>query len=401
MEAAQAEPQTISRGTPMSSTITQESAMAIGSNWYDLFSRGARDWLRHNEKVRRAVRDHLPELIAHADILTSDGQKRVRIPVRFLEHYRFRLLPEESPEGVGQGDAKPGDLLRPAKPESGDEGGEGAGSEGGGYEFLLEFKVDEIVDWLWEELQLPDLKPKENAASCEETLVREGIDRRGVRARLDRRRTVKEAIKRRRIQRDPPPFTNDDLRFRQLKLRPRPSTQAAVLFGLDASSSMGDYERKLAKTFFFWALQGIRRQYPKVEVAFIAHTVEAWEFEEEQFFQVHAHGGTMASSCFRKALELVESRFDPSRYNVYLFYASDGDNFPEDRQRSLEALEKLSEQLTLLGYVEISQAIETEMGFLFRTLKRQGAPVESFSLFLEEEVWEAIRHFFKKQAEAA
>ena len=26
------------------------------SAWYDLFSRGARDWLRHNEKVRDAVR---------------------------------------------------------------------------------------------------------------------------------------------------------------------------------------------------------------------------------------------------------------------------------------------------------------------------------------------------------
>lgn len=375
--------------------------MVAGHHWYDLFSRGARDWLRHNEKVRQAVRDHLPDLIAHADVLTSDGRKRVRIPVRFLEHYRFRLLPEENPEGVGQGDVQPGDLLRPARPQpQAGEGGEGAGSEGGGYEFVLEFKVDEIVDWLWEELELPDLKPKESSALEEEAWVREGLDKRGARARLDRRRTVKEAIKRRLLQKNPPPFTNDDLRFRQLKKRPKPSTQAAVLFGLDASSSMGDHERKIAKSFFFWALQGIRRQYPRVEVAFIAHTVEAWEFEEEQFFQVHAHGGTMASSCFRKALELIETRFPPSRYNVYLFYASDGDNFPEDRQQALEALEKLVEQVQLLGYVEISQAIETEMGFLFRILKQRGEKVESFSLFMEEEVWEAIRHFFRKQAEA-
>lgn len=372
----------------------------VAQNWYDLFSRGARDWLRHNEKVRRAVRDHLPDLIAHADILTSDGEKRVRIPVRFLEHYRFRLLPEESPQGVGQGEARPGDHFRPARPQPQD-GGEGAGSEGGGYEFLLEFKVDEIVDWIWEELELPDLKPKENTVSDEETLVREGIDKRGARSRLDRRRTVKEAIKRRRIQRNPPPFTNDDLRYRQLKLRPKPATQAAVIFGLDVSSSMGDHERRLAKTFFFWALQGIRRQYPKVEVAFVAHTVEAWEFEEEEFFQVHAHGGTMASSCFEKALELIETRFPPNRYNVYFFYASDGDNFPEDRQQALSVLERLAGETTFMGYVEISQAVDTEMGFLFRTLKKKGVPAESFSLFVEEEVWEAIRHFFKKQAQAA
>ena len=35
-----------------------------GRQWYDLFSRGARDWLRHNDKVRAAVRDKLPELFA-------------------------------------------------------------------------------------------------------------------------------------------------------------------------------------------------------------------------------------------------------------------------------------------------------------------------------------------------
>ena len=30
--------------------------LAAETPWYDLFSRGARDWLRHNEKVRDAVR---------------------------------------------------------------------------------------------------------------------------------------------------------------------------------------------------------------------------------------------------------------------------------------------------------------------------------------------------------
>ncbi len=34
-----------------------------GQQWYELFSRGARDWLRHNEKIGRAVREKLPELI--------------------------------------------------------------------------------------------------------------------------------------------------------------------------------------------------------------------------------------------------------------------------------------------------------------------------------------------------
>src|SRR5207247_1419408 len=82
-----------------------------------------------------------------------------------------------------------------------------------------ELKIDEIVDWLWEELKLPELKPRRAAALDEPDYVREGWDKRGARARLDRRRTVKEAVKRRAVQDDPVAFTNDDLRFRQLVKR--------------------------------------------------------------------------------------------------------------------------------------------------------------------------------------
>src|SRR5690554_4793684 len=83
--------------------------------WYDLFSRGARDWLRHNEKVREAVRENLPELLSGSDIMTGNGKRKVQVPVRFLEHYRFRLREADTESGVGQGDVKPGDILRQDK----------------------------------------------------------------------------------------------------------------------------------------------------------------------------------------------------------------------------------------------------------------------------------------------
>ena len=79
-------------------------------NWYDLFSRGARDWLRHNDKVRSAVREKLPELIANSDVMPR-ADSTVQVPVRFLEHSRFRLRDTGEGAGVGQGDGKPGDVL--------------------------------------------------------------------------------------------------------------------------------------------------------------------------------------------------------------------------------------------------------------------------------------------------
>jgi len=369
------------------------------NGWYDLFSRGARDWLRHSEKVAEAVRQHLPEIVAGADVL-SGGARTVRVPVRFLEHYHFQLQSPEQREGVGQGQANPGDKLGPpgqgGKPAKG-EGGRDQGS----LEFLLEFKVDDIVDWLWEEMQLPNLHAR--VGKAEETdWIREGWDRRGARSRLDRRRSFRESIKRRTSQADGPSFTDEDLRFRQLTRREQPATQAVVFLLMDVSGSMTDNDRKLAKSFFFWAVQGLRRQYRHLDTVFVAHTTEAWEFDEAQFFQVRGSGGTVASSGFAKVREIVAARFDPSRYNVYLFYASDGDNDSSDRADAESRLDELGGLANYLGYLEVSastaSALETEMGEMFQRLARAGRPAASFAIRQLEEIWAAVRHFFQHQA---
>ena len=385
----------------MPSDRHHRSAIVQSTRWYDLFSRGARDWLRHNEKVRESVKESLPELVSGPDVLTQPENRTVKVPVKFLEHYRFRLADSDTQTGVGQGEgAKPGDILRPAAPGGAGQGGAGTGE--GGLEFVLEFKVDDILDWLWEELELPNLEPKTADSMERAEYVREGIDRRGPRARLDRRRTVKEAVKRRAIQSNPIPFTDDDLRFRQLARRPQPLTQAAVIFVLDVSSSMDDASRQLAKSFFFWALQGIRRQHSRIETAFIGHTVNAWEFSEEEFFAVRATGGTEASRAFALSLDVIRERFDPSQYNVYLFYASDGDNFAADREASRERLNSLAAACNFLGYVETtrrsSDRLNTEMGRLFKDLAEGDTPADSYALGAQEDVWNAIRRFFTQQA---
>ena len=370
--------------------------------WYDLFSRGARDWLRHNEKVRESAKESLPELVSQGDVLSNPENRVVRVPVRFLEHYRFRLRDDGVSEGVGQGgDVKPGDVLRPGEDRAPGSGGAGSGE--GGVEFVLEFKVDDILDWLWEELKLPNLKPKLGGASEETEYVREGWDKRGARSRLDRRRTLKESVKRRAAQRSGPPFSDEDLRFRQLAARRRPLTHAVVVFVLDVSSSMDQTARTLAKTFFFWALQGLRRQYTRIETVFVGHTVNAWEFTEEEFFTVRGSGGTYASSGLELAREVFRERYDPGRYNTYLVYASDGENFAEDRESAEKSLRELAGTLNFLGYVETGadhpSALETEMTRLFELLARRTKNTGRYAVGNQQDVWGAIRTFFTHQAE--
>jgi uncharacterized protein len=374
------------------------------NGWYDLFSRGARDWLRHNEKVRDAVREHLPEIVAGADIV-GGGSRTVRVPVKMLEHYHFRLARPSKQQGVGQGAAKPGDVLAPPN-QQGDQSGKGAAGNGdGGIEFTLEFKVDDIVDWLWEEMQLPNLKARVGASDNPDW-TREGWDKRGARSRLDRRRSMRESIKRRAVQvkggqNESPAFTDDDLRFRQLNRREQPSIQAVVFFLMDVSGSMTDRDRQLAKTFFFWATQGLKREYKHLDTVFVAHTTEAFEFNEEQFFQVQGSGGTVASTGLEKVREIIAERYSPSRYNIYLFYASDGDNYTEDREHARKALADIAKSANYSGYLEVSgtgqRPLATETGMLFREIAAEGQPVGSFALTRVEDVWDAVRHFFQHQ----
>jgi hypothetical protein len=274
------------------------------------------------------------------------------------------------------------------------------GREDGELQLLLEIKIDDIVDWLWEEMQLPNLKPRVGA-SDETDWTREGWDRRGARSRLDRRRTIKEAVKRRAIQENPVPIINEDLRFRQLVRRSTPSMNAAVIFALDVSGSMDEAQRKLAKQFFFFALQGIRRQYSKVDTVFLAHAAQAWEFDESQFFQASSSGGTVSSCAFQLALDVMKDRYDPSRYNLYFFYASDGENAAEDREPAAAALKLLAAQTNYSGYVETGGVAtfrprETQVAEVFNELKGSGLPVGMSQLSSQEDVWRAIREFFKE-----
>lgn len=384
--------------------VPKPSTMAAATPWYELFSRGARDWLRHNQKVRQTVRNTLPDLLSGPDLLTRPQDRTVLVPIRMLEHARFRLRDTDSLLGAGQGQGTPGDILQPAH-RSGQGTAAGGGSEQGEYQFVLELKIDDILDWLWEELKLPDLKLRRGSGLEQPDYVREGWDKRGARSRLDRRRTLKEAVKRRAVQEQAVPFSNDDLRFRQLVKRAAPALNAVVMFALDVSGSMEEAQRKLAKMFFFFALHGIRRQYAKVDMVFVAHTVDAWEFPEQQFFQVSGDGGTHASSAFRLCADILRTRYDPASYNAYLFYASDGENASADRETAASSLQELAAALNYAGYIETvargRRMPATELSQLFAELKQLGFAAGAMLVTGQDDVWAAIRQFFRDQAQMA
>jgi len=373
------------------------------NGWYELFSRGARDWLRHSDKIRDAVRDHLPQIIAGSDVI-NNGSRTVQVPVRMLEHYRFRLRPDGEPSGVGQGKAKPGDVLGEPNP-SGAPGQKGPGGrERGGPELMLEFKVDDVIDWLWEDLQLPNLQPKVGP-SDETQWKREGWDRRGARSRLDRRRSLKESVKRRASDPGSLAFTDDDLRYRQLARRRQPSVNAVVFFLLDVSGSMTERDRQLSKTFFFWVAAGLRREYQSLDIVFVAHTTDAWEFNEADFFKVTGTGGTVASVGLAKVAEIIEARYAGNSPNIYLFYASDGDNASDDAATARAELARVAGRARYSGYVEITagspRITMTETSRIFQDVLGKGDLGGRFVISGPQDVATAVRHFFTAESRSA
>ena len=168
---------------------------------------------------------------------------------------------------------------------------------------------------------------------------------------------------------------------------------------------MGETERQLAKTFFFFALQGVRRQYPKVETAFIAHTVNAWEFSEEDFFRTSGTGGTACSSAFNLAHEVLHTRYDPARYNSYVFYASDGENASDDHEPAVAAVRQIVPELNYFGYVELRTShgisLQTEMSSILAELKDEYPAIGARQVASQDDVWAALREFFQQQAEVA
>jgi uncharacterized protein len=217
---------------------------------------------------------------------------------------------------------------------------------------------------------LPDLERKRlRKIEFERLIKQKGYRRKGIRVRLDKKRTAlsrvkrKKAMQRRQLARPQGigesasserfPFHKDDLRYHHTVTDTREESNAVVLCIMDTSGSMDTMKKYLSRSFFFLLYQFISTRYQNVEIVFIAHHTEAKEVTEDEFFHKGESGGTMISSGYIKALEIIEQRYHPALWNVYVFHCSDGDNFESDNPATLKAAQELAKAANLFGYGEI------------------------------------------------
>jgi hypothetical protein len=161
---------------------------------------------------------------------------------------------------------------------------------------------------------------------------------------------------------------------------------------------MGSFEKYVARSFFFWMTRFLRRQYENVEIIFIAHHTEAKEVSEEEFFTRGESGGTICSSAYQKALEIIDQRYPPERYNIYPFHFSDGDNLTSDNERCVKLIGEILKRANMFGYGEINQYNRSST--LMSAYRNISFPHFLYYIIREKgQVYQALKTFFRKRPE--
>lgn len=378
----------------------QHQFVVSQENW-SLHRKGYQDQRRHQEKVREAIKQNLPDLISEENIIMSNGKDVVRIPIRSLDEYKIRYNYDKNKHvGQGSGDSKVGDIVArdPQSAQKGAGKGQGAGEEAGTDYFEAEISVLELEEMLFSQLELPNLQKKEEDHVIVEDITFNDIRKKGLMGNIDKRRTILAAIKRNALEGRPgiEPIHNDDLRFKTWNEVTRPESKAVVIAMMDTSGSMGRWEKYMARSFFFWMTRFLRTKYETVDIEFIAHHTEAKVVSEDDFFKRGESGGTICSSAYRKALEVISEKYAPSQYNIYPVHFSDGDNLTSDNPRCMTLVRHLMEQSRMFYYGEVNQynRFSTLMN-VYKNIKD-----EKFRYYILKEktdVYYAMKTFFKKE----
>ena len=226
------------------------------------------------------------------------------------------------------------------------------------------------------------------------------IRRTGLMGNIDKKRTMMSAYKRNAMTGKPTfhPIYPEDLKFKTWNEVIKPESKAVVLAMMDTSGSMGIWEKYMARSFFFWMTRFLRTKYETVEIEFIAHHTEAKVVSEEDFFSKGESGGTICSSAYRKALELINQKYDPSRYNIYPFHFSDGDNLTSDNARCVKLVNELMKVSNMFGYGEVNQ-YNRHSTLMYSYKNIQDESFRHFILKQKSDVFHAMKSFFRKETE--
>lgn len=376
--------------------------------------RSIEDRRRHRQLVEKSIKENLGDILSEESIIGQGKNKKFKIPIRGIKEYQFVYGRNSKGVATGTGEEKRGDKIGSGKAGQGKgQGNKGAGNSEGDDIYDTEITLDELLDYIAEDLDLPNLDKKKYSEIISESAGRRnGYQKYGIRPRLAKKKTVmtkiarKQGKKRALIEAGASeedakiarfPFREDDLRFYRVKQKPKRESNAVMVFIMDVSGSMDSTKKYLARSFFFVLSRFLRRKYDNLAFEFISHTTVAKRVNEYEFFHKAESGGTYISSGINLALDLIKEKYPKDMWNIYPVYASDGDNWTEDNEKAMKAVKDLCKTSNMFGYAELlPSTYSTTMYYRF---KKEINEKNFVPVIVKEkkDLWEALKLMLSKE----
>ena len=376
--------------------------------------RSIEDRRRHRQLVEKSIKENLGDILSEESIIGQGKNKKFKIPIRGIKECQFVYGRNSKGVATGTGEEKRGDKIGSGKPGQGKgQGNKGAGNSEGDDIYDTEITLDELLDYIAEDLDLPNLDKKKYSEIISESAGRrDGYQKYGIRPRLAKKKTVmtkiarKQGKKRALIEAGASeedakiarfPFREDDLRFYRVKQKPKRESNAVMVFIMDVSGSMDSTKKYLARSFFFVLSRFLRRKYDNLAFEFISHTTVAKRVNEYEFFHKAESGGTYISSGINLALDLIKEKYPKDMWNIYPVYASDGDNWTEDNEKAMKAVKDLCKTSNMFGYAELlPSTYSTTMYYRF---KKEINEKNFVPVIVKEkkDLWEALKLMLSKE----
>lgn len=136
-------------------------SFVVSKEDWSLHRKGHQDQERHQQKVREAIKDNLPDLVTEENIILSGGKQIVKVPIRSLDEYRIIYnFRKQKHVGQGDGESQVGDVLGRDSQSAQPGKGEKAGDQPGQDTVEAEVNLEDLEDILFQDMELPHLKPK-------------------------------------------------------------------------------------------------------------------------------------------------------------------------------------------------------------------------------------------------
>ena len=337
--------------------------------------------------VRRAkahIRDAVGEALKRRKVSDVEGAEQISIRSKDLREPSFgfdRGRGEREYVLPGNENYRPGDQILKPPSSSGASGTDGSPDGEGEDGFVFTLSKEEFLEIFFEDLALPNLAKRKLKKMNSSVLTRAGFQSEGPPSKVNKVATmrkslarrialsrpkqseikaleeelraaeeagdddeatrIREEIARKRTRMRQVAYIDPiDIRYNRFERLPRPMTQAVMFCLMDASASMTEDLKDLAKRFFMLLHVFLTRHYREVDLVFIRHTSSAAEVDEDAFFYGRATGGTVVSTALDEMLRVIAARYPVDDWNIYAAQASDGHNFSDDMPGTLALLDQ-------------------------------------------------------------